>query len=169
MNQIEKIENSIFLIRGHKVMVDADLAGLYEVETRILIQTVKRNIDRFPDDFMFQLTKQEIESLRSQIVISNMGRGGRRYLPYAFTEQGVAMLSSVLNSPKAVKVNIQIMRTFVKLRQMMAHNTDLARKINQLEKKYDDQFKVVFEAIRQLLISPETKRRKIGFTAHSDA
>jgi hypothetical protein len=167
MNMIEKIKNSIYLIHGHKVMLDVNLANLYEVETRALIQAVKRNKSRFPSDFMFELTNQEFETLRSQIVISKMGRGGRRYLPYVFTEQGVAMLSSVLNSNKAIPVNIQIMRTFVKLRRLMETHADLARKIEALEKKYDGQFKVVFEAIRQLVIPPETKRRRIGFTANS--
>jgi hypothetical protein len=169
MSSIDKIENSIFAIRGHKVMLDSDLATLYGIPTFYLNQQVRRNIKRFPEDFMFQLNEEEAERLRLQNAISKKGRGGRRYLPLVFTEQGVAMLSSVLNSPKAVKVNIQIMRTFVKLRQMMVHNADLARKINHLEKKYDDQFQVVFEAIRQLLAVSEQKRRKIGFTANHDS
>jgi hypothetical protein len=165
MDSIKKIENSIFLIRGHKVMIDHHLAKLYEVPTKYLNQQARRNIGRFPIDFMFQLTLEETEALRLQFATSNSGRGGRRYLPYAFTEQGVAMLSSVLNSPKAIKVNIQIMRTFVRIRQMMASNAELAKKINDLEKKYDGQFEVVFEAIRQLVTPPTPKRRKIGFTA----
>ena len=146
---VEIIEKKILLIRGEKVMLDADLAELYEVETFNLNKAVKRNIDRFPQDFMFQLTKEEADSLRFQIGMSKKeGRGGRRYLPYAFTEQGVAMLSSVLNSERAVKVNVEIMRAFVRLRQMLASNAELARKLDALEMKYDHQFKVVFDAIR---------------------
>ena len=156
------IEKQILLIRGEKVMLDADLAELYEVETRTLIQAVKRNIKRFPEDFMIQLTKQEVSSLRSQNVISSWG--GRRYPPYAFTEQGVAMLSSVLRSDRAIQVNIEIMRAFVKLRQILASHTELARKLEALERKYDKQFKVVFEAIRQLMVPLETKQKnQIGF------
>jgi len=161
---VEMIERKIYLIRGHKVMLDSDLAELYGVETFNLNKAVKRNIDRFPSDFMFQLTIEEAETLRFQIGISKTGgRGGRRYLPYVFTEQGVAMLSSVLNSKRAVHVNIAIMRAFVKLREMLASHKDLARKLEQMEKKYDAQFKVVFDAIRQLMTPPETKKRKIGF------
>src|SRR6516225_7039874 len=128
-------------------MLDRDLAELYGVETRSLVQAVKRNIQRFPNDFMFQLTSEEDKALRSQIVISKKGRGGRRYSPYAFTEQGVAMLSSVLNSERAIEVNIAIMCTFVKLREILAAHKDLARKLEDLEKKYDSQFRSVFEAI----------------------
>ncbi len=158
----ERIESSILLIRGEKVMLDSDLAVLYGVETRVLVQAVKRNIERFPDDFMFQLNKEEADFLRSQIVTSSWG--GRRYLPYVFTEQGVAMLSSVLKSDRAVLVNIEIMRAFVKLRRMLASNAALSRKLNALENKYDVQFKAVFDAIRQLMIPPERKRRRIiGF------
>lgn len=158
----QNIERQILLIRGEKVMLDADLAELYGVETKVLVQAVKRNKDRFPDDFMFQLTKQEVNNLRSQFVTSSWG--GRRYPPYAFTEQGVAMLSSVLKSKRAVLVNIEIIRTFVKLRQMLASHTDLARKLEALERKYDKQFKAVFDAIRQLMIPPEPKQKKrIGF------
>jgi hypothetical protein len=160
---VEVIEKKILLLRGDKVMLDADLAALYEVETRVLVQAVKRNIERFPEDFMFQLSHEEFADLRSQIVISSSW-GGRRTRPYAFTEQGVAMLSSVLNSQRAVKVNIEIMRAFVRLRQMLASHADLARKLNELEKKYDDQFQIVFEAIRQLMIPPEpSPKRRIGF------
>ena len=161
----ERIERAILLLRGEKVMLDADLAALYGVATRVLVQAVKRNAERFPPDFMFQLTREEVNLLRSQIVISKIGdpRGGRRYPPYAFTEQGVAMLSSVLNSPRAIAVNIEIMRTFIRLRQMLASHADLARKLESLEKKYDAQFKVVFDAIRQLMAPPEPKRRRIGF------
>ncbi|HZV45865.1 MAG TPA: ORF6N domain-containing protein [Thermodesulfovibrionales bacterium] len=162
---VEIIEKKILLIRGEKVMLDADLAELYEAETFNLNKAVKRNIDRFPQDFMFQLTKEEADSLRFQIGMSKKeGRGGRRYLPYAFTEQGVAMLSSVLNSERAVKVNVEIMRAFVRLRQMLASNAELARKLDALEKKYDHQFKVVFDAIRQLMTPLDTKKKgKIGF------
>jgi hypothetical protein len=168
MKMIEKIENSIYLIRGHKVMLDSDLAVLYGIPTFYLNQQVRRNIKRFPEDFMFQLSVPEKEGLRLQNAISKKGRGGRRYLPLVFTEQGVAMLSSVLNSPKAIQVNIQIMRTFVKLRQLMGTHAGLAQKIEALEKKYDGQFQVVFEAIRQLMIPPETKRRRIGFRVDSN-
>ena len=160
---VEIIERKIYLIRGHKVMLDSDLAELYEVETKVLLQAVKRNVQRFPEDFMFQLNDQEFMNLRSQFVTSSSGHGGRRYLPYVFSEQGVAMLSSVLNSERAVQVNIAIMRTFVKLRQMLASNADLARKLASLERKYDSQFKMVFDAIRQLMTPPEKPKRKIGF------
>jgi hypothetical protein len=164
----ERIEKAILLIRGQKVMIDTDLAQLYGVETRSLVQAVKRNIERFPEDFLFQLTPQEAEALRSQIVISKKGRGGRRYEPYAFTEQGVAMLSSVLRSARAIEVNIAIMRAFVRLREIMATHKDLARKLDELERKlgeHDRQFQVVFEAIHRLMAplpEPEKKRR-IGF------
>ena len=157
-----RIENKIYFIRSHNVMMDSDLADLYGVETKVLVQTVKRNKDRFPDDFMFRLTRQELTNLRSQIVISRRW-GGRRYPPYAFTEQGVAMLSSVLNSKKAIQVNIEIMRTFVKLRILLSTNEELSRKLEQLEKKYDSQFKIVFDAIRELMMPPAKKIRKIGF------
>jgi len=164
----DRIERSILLIRSHKAMLDNDLAALYGVETRVLVQAVQRNIDRFPDDFMFQLTRQEIDilksqNLRSQSVMSSSEWGGRRSLPYAFTEQGVAMLSSVLRSERAVEVNIAIMRTFVRVRQMLASNDDLARRLAELESRYDEQFQVVFEAIRQLMAPPEPSRRKLGF------
>jgi len=161
----ERIEQSILIIRGHKVLLDHDLAALYEVETRILVRNVKRNLERFPSHFMFQLTKQENELLRSQFGISKLRRGGRRYLPYAFTEQGVAMLSSVLHSKRAIQVNIAIMDTFVRLRQMLTSHEGLSRKLLALEKKYDAQFKVVFDAIRQLMEPPPSKRRNIGFRA----
>ena len=145
-------------------MLDSDLAMLYEVETFNLNKAVKRNIDRFPEDFMFQLTKEEADSLRFQIGMSKAdGRGGRRYLPYVFTEQGVPMLSTGLNSERAVKVNIEIMRTFVRLRQMLASNAELSRKLEAIEKKYDSQFKVVFDAIRQLMKQDEPKKKPIGF------
>lgn len=160
----ERIEQSILLLRGQKVLLDSDLAALYRVETRVLIQAVQRNRERFPDDFLFQLTRKEVQLLTSQTVISKTGRGGRRSLPYAFTEEGVAMLSSVLRSPRAVQVNIAIMRAFVKLRELLATHKDLARKLDELEEKYDAQFRVVFEAIRKLMTpSVPRNRRRIGF------
>jgi hypothetical protein len=159
---VERIEQAILLIRSQKVMLDADLAALYEVQTKQLVRAVKRNVSRFPIDFMFQLTEDEFENLRCQIGTSSQW-GGRRYPPYAFTEQGVAMLSSVLRSERAVQVNIEIMRAFVRLRRILASHADLARKLESLERKYDTQFKVVFDAIRQLMIPPAPKRRPIGF------
>jgi len=159
---VDRIEKAILLIRGQKVMLDADLAELYDVETRVLVQAVKRNLERFPEDFMFQLSQEEFAILRSQIVTSS-DWGGRRYRPYAFTEQGVAMLSSVLRSQRAIQVNIEVMRAFIRLRQMLASHVELARKLDALEKRYDAQFKQVFEAIRQLMAPPEPKRRPIGF------
>jgi hypothetical protein len=163
----ERIERSILLVRGQKVLLDNDLAALYGVETRVLNQAVARNIDRFPADFMFRLTATEYEALRSQTVTLKPGRGKhRKYLPLVFTEQGVAMLSSVLNSDRAVAVNIEIMRTFVRLREMLSSNTELARRLEELEKKYDAQFRVVFDAIRQLMVPPTTAdKRRIGFHA----
>jgi hypothetical protein len=157
------VARSIRSIRGLRVILDSDLARLYGVEVRALLQAVKRNADRFPVDFMFVLSKQEIARLRSQIVISNR-RGGRRYTPYAFTEQGVAMLSSVLRSKRAILVNVEIMRAFVVLRRLLATNAELSRKLAELEAKYDRQFKVVFDAIRDLMAAPEgTTGRRIGF------
>jgi hypothetical protein len=150
---IERIENKIFLIRGRKVMIDRDLAELYGVETRILNRAVRRNIDRFPEDFMFKLNKKEVEIWQSQFLISQIGIsswGGRRKAPLVFTESGVAMLSGVLNSKKAIQVNIQIIRTFIKLREMIAGNKELRIKIEELEKKYNKYFKVIFETIRSL-------------------
>jgi hypothetical protein len=158
---MERIERAIIMVRGEKVMLSIELASLYDVEPRALIQAVKRNENRFPEDFMFQLTAEEWENLKSQFVISSWG--GARTPPYAFTEQGVAMLSSVLNSERAVQVNIGTMRAFVKLRQMLASNAELARKLAAMEKKYDAQFKVVFDAIRQLMSPPEKPKREIGF------
>lgn len=157
----EIIENKILLIRGRKVMLDKDLAMLYGVETFNLNKAVKRNIDRFPEDFMFQLNNEEFKNLIFHFGISSWG--GTRKLPYAFTENGVAMLSSVLNSKRAVQVNIQIMRTFTKLREIILSHKELQRKIEDMEKKYDQQFKIVFDAIKQLLTPPKTKKRKIGF------
>ncbi len=158
----ERIERRIFLLRGQKVMLSPDLAQLYDVEPRALVQAVKRNLERFPVDFMFQLNGREFRGLKSQIVTSSWG-GLRRAAPYAFTEQGVAMLSSVLRSQRAVRVNIEIMRAFVRLRQMLASHADLARKVAALEKKYDAQFKVVFDAIRELMTPLEPKQTRIGF------
>ena len=155
---IERIENKILLLRGQKVMLDRDLAELYGIRTMVLNQAVTRNSDRFPEDFMFQLTSEEFESLISQIVISK-GRGGTRKLPYVFTEQGVAMLSSVLRSPRAVQVNIMIMRAFVKMRELIASHKDLAARLDEMEKKYDHQFNYVFEAIRELIIPPQQKKK----------
>jgi len=161
---LEHVERVILIIRGHKVLLDVDLADMYGVEAKVLNQAVKRNIDRFPEDFMFQLTTEEAEVLRSQTVTLKGGRGQhRKYLPYAFTEQGVAMLSSVLRSPRAVQVNIEIMRAFVRLRQMLQSNSDLARKLTAMEKKYDAQFKIVFDAIRELMTPPTKPKRRIGF------
>jgi ORF6N domain len=159
----EKIEQRIFLLRGHKIMLSQHLAQLYGVPVKVLNQAVQRNLDRFPLDFMFKLDAQEVAHLRSQIVTSNIGRGGRRYAPYAFTEQGVAMLSSVLRSKRAISVNVEIMRAFVRLRQLLATHADLARKLEGLEKKYDAQFKAVFDAIRELMKPPLPERREIGF------
>ena len=159
---VERIESRILLLRGHKVMLSTDLAELYGVEPRALVQAVKRNIERFPEDFMFQLNEEEFSDLKSQFVTSSWG-GIRRAAPYAFTEQGVAMLSSVLRSKRAVQVNVEIMRAFVRLRRMLASHKDLARKLDALEKRYDAQFKAVFDAIRQLMAPPEPKRRQIGF------
>jgi hypothetical protein len=165
---IELIARKIYLIRSIKVMLDSDLAELYGVETRSLIQAVKRNIERFPSDFMLQLTKEEFDSSRSQIVISK-GKGGRRYLPYVFSEQGVAMLSSVLKSKRAVEVNIAIMRVFVKLRETVATHKELSRELEDLEQRiegHDEKIQVIFEAIRQLMAPPDKKgKKKIGFTA----
>ena len=144
-------------------MLDADLAVLYGVSTKRLNEQVKRNRSRFPDDFMFQLTAEEVRSLRSQFATSKQGRGGRRYAPLVFTEQGIAMLSTVLNSERAIQVNIEIMRAFVRLREMIATHRDLARKLEVLEKRYDAQFKVVFDAIRKLMTPPGSKKRKIRF------
>jgi hypothetical protein len=161
---VEMIERRLYLVREQKVMLDSELAELYQVPTKVFNQAVRRNRTRFPKDFMFQLSRDEDESLRSQIVTSKIGRGGRRYRPYVFTEQGVAMLSSVLNSERAVQVNIAIMRAFVRLREMVGSNKELATKLEALEKKYDGQFRVVFQAIRKLMQPPpSTTSRRIGF------
>ena len=161
----KKIENKIYCIRGKRVMLDKDLAELYGVKTKVLNQAVKRNIERFPEYFMFQLTKEEAEVLRSQIVTLKQGEH-LKYLPYVFTEQGVAMLSSVLNSKKAIQVNIQIMITFTKLREMIVNHKELAETLKQLEskvEKHDSEIQSIFNAIRQLMMPPEKPKRKIGF------
>jgi hypothetical protein len=157
---VEVVAAKIFEIRGKKVMLDRDLATLYGVPVRVLNQAVKRNLKRFPPDFMYHLTRQEVVDLKSQFVTSSWG--GVRKLPYVFTQEGVAMLSSVLNSDRAIKVNIQIMRAFVQLRKMLITNADLRRKIEQMEKKYDKQFAIVFDAISELL-EPPKETRAIGF------
>jgi ORF6N domain len=158
------IAGRIRLVRGHRVLLDSELAALYQVETKSLNLAVRRNAARFPQDFMFQLTTAEFANLRFQIETSS-SYGGRRHRPFVFTEHGVAMLSSVLRSRRAVQVNIEIMRTFVRLREVLATNASLARKLSALEAKYDGQFKVVFDAIRQLMAAPQPRRRGIGFTA----
>ncbi len=158
----ERIERRIFYLRGVKVMLSPDLSELYGVAVKALNQAVRRNLDRFPEDFMFQLTPEEFNDLKSQIVTSSWG-GMRRALPYGFTEHGIAMLSGVLKSPRAIRVNIEIMRAFVRLRQMLASNAELAHKLDELEKKYDQQFKIVFDAIRQLMIPLPAKAKPIGF------
>jgi phage regulator Rha-like protein len=180
---IETIERKIYLIRGQKVMLDSDLAELYGVETKVLNQSVRRNIMRFPFDFMFQLTSEESETLRcqaglrelhdylrSQIVTLKPGRGEyRKYKPYVFTEQGVAMLSSILNSNRAIEANIHIIRAFVKLREMIASHKELTKRLDEMENKYDSPFKVIFEAIRALVTQPEPKKKKIGYIKDSSA
>lgn len=164
----ERIEKTIYLIRGQKVMLDRDLAGLYKVTTAALNQAVRRNRERFPSDFMFQLTRSEVTQLnRSQIVIGSQKHRDPRFRPYAFTEQGVAMLSSILRSKRAISVNIEIMRAFVNLRQMLASNTELSRRLDELESKHDRQFKAVFDAIRQLMSPSLPDRKQIGFRSRS--
>ncbi len=161
---LEVIEQKILLIKGQKVMLDSDLAALYGVTTKRLNEQVRRNVKRFPADFMYQLSREEFESLKSHFATSSSW-GGRRTRPFVFTEQGISMLSSILNSDRAIEVNIQIMSTFVKLREMMLSHKDLTKKLNELEKKYDGQFQIVFEAIRQLVEVEEKPKRKIGFIA----
>ena len=160
----ERIESHILLVRGHKVILDSDLGRLYDVATKALVQAARRNKERFPQDFMFRLSRKEFRILRSQFVTSSHW-GGRRFAPYAFTEQGVAMLSSVLRSKRAVLVNIQIIRTFVRLRQLLNSHADLQKRLNELERKYDKQFKVVFDAIRALMQPPGKPAKRIGFRA----
>jgi hypothetical protein len=165
---LERIQSFIFLIRGEKVLTDQQLAELYQVPTKVLLQAVKRNQERFPDDFAFQLTRQEVTILRSQIVTSSFAHGGRRYLPYVFTEQGVAMLSSVLRSGRAVQVNVAIMRAFVSLRRLLATSETLARKFAELERRlegHDQAIKSLFDAIRELMQPPVKPKREIGFHA----
>lgn len=162
---IEAVAAKILFIRGKRVMLDSDLAMLYQVKTRRINEQVARNRKRFPADFMFQLTDEETNCLRSQNATSN--RGGRRYLPYVFTQEGVAMLSSILNSERAIAVNIQIMRAFAQFRRMLLTNSHLRRKIEEMEKKYDKQFGIVFQAIKQLIEPPPAKEKKIiGFKVH---
>jgi hypothetical protein len=158
----EDISRRIHIIRGHCVMLDADLAKLYGVSTKRLNEAIRRNAARFPEDFMFQMNEEEADNLRSQFATSKSW-GGRRYLPYVFTEQGVAMLSSVLNSEQAIQVNIAIMRAFVRMRQLLVSHEELARTVDALEKKYDAQFRVVFDAIRALMEPTKPPRRRIGF------
>ena len=158
----ERLEGRIHLIRDQRVMLSSDLADLYEVAPKALVQAVKRNIARFPRDFMFQLTKQDVMNLKSQNVTFNPW-WLRRAPPYAFTEQGVAMLATVLTSPRAVVVNIEIMRTFVRLRRLVRTHSDLSRRLDELERRYDSHFKVVFDAIRALMAEPESKKARIGF------
>jgi len=159
---IRTIERVILTLRGHNVMLDADLAAMYRVETKDLVRAVRRNPERFPADFLFQLSRKEFEDLRRHFGTSRSW-GGRRYRPYAFTEQGVAMLSSVLRSPRAVRVNVEIMRAFVKLRRILESHAGLAKKLDELEKRYDAQFRVVFDAIRDLMAPAASKTRRIGF------
>lgn len=162
-------ETKIYVIRDKKIMLDSDLAELYEVDTKVLKQAVRRHINRFPEDFMFQMTNQELRDWRSQIVTSNpAAKKGLRYKPFAFTEQGVAMLSSVLNSERAIMVNIQIMRTFTKIREMLISNETLRMKIESMERKYDSNFKVVFDAIKDILKNPTETGRKIGFRTNKN-
>jgi ORF6N domain len=160
----DRVLSAILQIRGQRAMLDTSLATLYGVETRVLVQAVKRNLARFPADFMFQLTPEELLHLKSQVVISS-AHGGRRTRPYVFTEQGVAMLSSVLRSPRAVAVNIAVMRAFVRIRELVAGHAGLLRRLDDLEKRYDGQFRTVFEAIRALVAVENTPRRRIGFHA----
>ena len=164
---IERVEQTILLVRGEKVILDADLAKLYGVATKRLNEQVRRNRERFPDDFMFQLSIEEARfSHRSRSQIATLKRGQNiKYLPYAFTEHGAIMAANVLNSKTAVAASVQVVRAFVRLRQMLASNAELARKLEGLERKYDHQFKIVFDAIRQLMIPPQTKRKQIGFHA----
>lgn len=159
----ERIEQAIYYIRGEKVMLDRDLAALYGVTTKALKQAVRRNIDRFPEDLMFVLSASEFHDWRSQFVTSKTDRKGLRYPPMAFTEHGILMLSSVLNSKRAIQVNIEIMRAFVRLRRMLADNAELSRRVDELESKYDRQFKVIFDAIRQIMAPEPSKQKRIGF------
>jgi phage regulator Rha-like protein len=160
---VEQIESMILFVRGEKVILDSDLAVLYGVSTTRLNEQINRNKRRFPGDFVFRLTKEEWDSLMSQFAISKTGRGGRQKLPYVFTEHGALMAANVLRSERAVEVSVQVVRAFVKLRQLLASNAELAKKLEELEKKYDHQFRVVFDAIRQLMTLPPSKTKPIGF------
>jgi len=165
------IERRIFVVRERQVMLDEDLADLYGVETKRLVEQVKRNLDRFPEDFMFHLDKEEAAALRSQIATSNTGRGGRRYAPYVFTEQGVAMLSSVLRSKRAIAVNIEIMRAFVELRRVASAYALIEKRLEQIERgmgEHDEQLARIFDALRQLMAPPRTSKRPIGFRVRED-
>ena len=165
---VERITSAIVLLRGHKVLLDSDLAALYGVPVKVLNQAVRRNRQRFPGDFMFQLSRGEMAALRSQSVTLDVGRGvHRKYRPYAFTEQGVAMLSSVLRTRRAVQVNVEIMRAFVRLRQLLESNADVARKLDALEQRYDARFKIVFQAIRELMAPRAETPKRIGFRTAS--
>ncbi|MBC7816399.1 MAG: ORF6N domain-containing protein, partial [Planctomycetaceae bacterium] len=169
---VDQIEPLIHEVRGQKVILDRDLAVLYGVETRTLNQAVRRNLDRFPADFLFQLTEAERDSLRSQIVISNIGRGGRRYLPYAFTEHGAFMAANLLNSPRAVEISVFVVRAFVKLRQLVLAHKDLAGKLDQLERKvgsHDEAIKQLVAAIRQLMAPPDPPKKEMGFHTIRDS
>lgn len=166
------IEHRIFVVRGRQVMLDEDLADLYGVETKRLVEQVKRNLDRFPEDFMFQLDKEESAALRSQIATSNTGRGGRRYAPYVFTEQGVAMLSSVLRSKRAIAVNIEIMRAFVELRRVASSYAAVEKRLEQIERgmgEHDEQLEQIFNALRQLIAPPPQPKQPIGFRVREDS
>ncbi len=177
------IASRILALRSQRVMLDAELAVLYGVETKVLVQAIKRNLERFPADFMFQLSAEEFANLRSQFVTSSSGYGGRRYAPYAFTEQGVAMLSSVLNSPRAIAINIEIMRAFVQVRSMAATHQDLAKQLTELQDKTESlamshetfsrntkvQLREVFETLRELMTPPPSPKRPIGFVHPQDA
>ncbi len=160
---VERIERAILFVRRQKVMLDADLAKLYSTTTKRLNEQVKRNKDRFPGDFMFQLTKEEWDSLRSQTATAKKGRGGRRVPPYVFTEHGAIMAANVLNSPRAVQASIQVVRAFVRLRELLSSHKELARRLDELETKYDGQFRIVFDAIRKLMTAPEPRVPKMGF------
>ena len=162
----DSIESRIYIIRGQRVMLDSDLAAVYGVETKVLVRAMKRNIHRFPLDFMFQPSQEEFESLRCQIGTSKNGRGGRRYLPYVFTEHGAVMLASVLNSPRAIEASIFVVRAFIKFRELISSHRELAVKLDQLESKiaiHDSEIRALFEAMRQLMKTPEKAKRQIGF------
>ena len=161
---VEQIQSIILVIRGERVILDSELAKLYGVTTARLNQQVRRNAERFPSDFVFNITKEENESLMLQFATSKQGRGGARKLPLVFTEHGAIMAANVLNSQRAVRASVEVVRAFIRLRRILASNTDLARKLNELERRYDRQFKVVFDAIRQLMTPPPKKRKQIGFT-----